>query len=251
MFDLDERGARRERPAGISRHYDQGSQAGFLASALEIGDGTEIEGYFQSEKLFLSNADVRSWYRFKPQIVASTIAKAEHWPLRDAASLSLRIDADYNASREFFPLFPPRFYRDGLDALKHEGPVIVFADRIDLAQAYFAPLGLRDVIWAKGFSAAEQLCLMGLCGKGNVITNSTFAWWGAFLNQQPGARVVAPLEWTRTGVPIPIADILCEDWIKVPGTIPVWDHFQVWRLRHPLQTASRVLARRKQARAAG
>jgi hypothetical protein len=118
----------------------------------------------------------------------------------------------------------------------------VFSDEPQLAEAFFRPLAEYDVRVVTELNAPESLYLLTQC-RANVINNSTFAWWGAWLNQRPGHSVVAPKYWTRPGVPQPIKGLACDDWIQVNGTVPIWDHFQVWRIRHPRETLRRVRSR--------
>ena len=91
-----------------------------------------------------------------------------------------------------------------------------------------------DVRVVTELNGPQSMYLLSQCGA-NVINNSTFAWWGAWLNQTAHHRVVAPLEWTRPGVPDPIEGVVPEHWGRMRGTVPIWDHFQIWRLRHPLK----------------
>ena len=107
---------------------------------------------------------------------------------------------------------------------------------------FFRSLKNRDLTFVTERSGPQQLYLMTQC-RANVITNSTFAWWGAWLNAHPDAIVVAPSAWCRPGVPNPVKDILCDHWVKVAGTWPVWDHFQMWRFRNPVTTVRRAWER--------
>jgi hypothetical protein len=134
------------------------------------------------------------------------------------------------------------YYKNAYDILGGRGAIYVFADRPDLAKKFFAPMSRNDIHFVEGLSAGQQLYLMTRC-RANVITNSTFSWWGAWLNQNSPAKVVAAAEWCRAGVPKNISNILCADWTILRATTPVWDHFQMWRLRHPVSTLKRVLSR--------
>lgn len=244
LFDGDERAAQ---PAGITSTFDQGPQAGYTVQALAIGDNTEIKGFFQSENYYHDKEAVRDWFAFKDAIKARPAKRYATNYLRSAVSLSLRIDADYGATREFFPLAPLSYYRNALGQLEGKPPLLVFADRPDLAREFFAPLGRQDIRIVTEMSAAEQLYLMTQC-RANVIINSTFAWWGAWLNRRPERTIVCPAEWCRPGVPNSISGILCDDWVRARATIPLWDNFQVWRLRHPIATIKRVQTRLRQGR---
>ncbi len=58
----------------------------------------------------------------------------------------------------------------------------------------------------------EDLRLMSMC-KHNIIVNSTFSWWAAWLNTNPDKIVLAPREWFQ--VNYDTRDLLPENWIKV------------------------------------
>lgn len=243
MFDLDDGGERScGAPERLGRLYDQGTQAGFSPEALDIEDGVDIQGYFQSERYYDSPTTVRGWYRFKPDLIRSATQKVNVGLLNGAVSMSLRLDTDYASTREFFPLYRPSFYMRGLALVKNVRQVVVFADRMDLARDYVDSMKMNlPVTFMEGLTPHEQMWLMTQCSGGNIITNSTFAWWGAYLNAHDDAVVVAPREWVRPGVPVPIRDVLPGYWVKLDALRPVVDHFQMWRITHPMQTVRRVL----------
>ena len=247
IFELHEGDERALAPAGLTARFDADPEPGFTPDAMRVGDNTEVSGFFQSERYYPDKDAVRRWYSFKEAIADTVRTRHADLDPGTAVSVSLRIDQDYGGTREYFPLYPLSYYEAGLRAVGAVGPVLVFADRPDLAREFFRPLKGHELRFVSGLNGPEQLFAMSQC-RANVITNSTFAWWGAWLNQRPDRVVVAPREWTRPGVGQDVRGILCDDWVKVRGTIPLWDSLQVWRLRHPMQTWKRVIGRRSQAR---
>src|SRR6266404_1475854 len=225
IFDLRDKDIRAVAPSGILHHFDSAPEGGFCPRALAITDHTEIQGYFQSDKYYPDKVLVKSWYSFRPEIVDSVESLFPRALLKDAVSISLRLDKDYANTREFYPLYPPSYYRQGLKRAAAVGPVLVFADRPGLARSFIDSVVDDEAILVEGLSPHQQLYLMTRC-RANVITNSTFAWWGAWLNLRDDRIIVAPSALCRPGVPNAISDILPEEWVKVRGTLPLWDNFQ-------------------------
>jgi hypothetical protein len=63
----------------------------------------------------------------------------------------------------------------------------------------------------------EQMLCMSLC-KNNIIANSTFSWWGAFLNNNKIKNIIYPSTWFGPGISIPpesLLDLFPSNWLKI------------------------------------
>ena len=59
-----------------------------------------------------------------------------------------------------------------------------------------------------------DLSLMSICDN-NIISNSSFSWWGAYLNKNKNKTVIAPNQWFGPNGPKDTQDIIPENWIKL------------------------------------
>jgi hypothetical protein len=69
---------------------------------------------------------------------------------------------------------------------------VIFSDDIERARNELSCIG--DAHYVAGTTPEEDLHLMGRC-QHNIIANSTFSWWAAWLNPNPAKIVVAPQQW--------------------------------------------------------
>jgi hypothetical protein len=70
------------------------------------------------------------------------------------------------------------------------------------------------MIFIEGYDDVEDMWLMSLC-KNNIIANSTFSWWGAWLNKNTDKKVISPNNWFGENVNINQNNIIPENWIKI------------------------------------
>jgi len=246
VFHLNDKDERAQAPEGISRFYEEPvNDCGFKEEAMQIQDETNVNGFFQTEKYFDNKDEIRSWFMFKEKIT-KVKERFQHIDFEQSTSLSLRIDDDYN-EREKFPLYPLNYYRKALRLVSHKKYILIFADRQDRAQKFFSNLGYRNTIFMKDLDPYEQMHLMTQCHN-NIITNSTFAWWGAWLNARKDKIVILPEEWFRPGGQCKNPDIACENWVAVKGLHPIFDHPAVWFFFFRLKRKAKTIFQKIDAR---
>ena len=94
---------------------------------------------------------------------------------------------------------------------------IVCSDDIRWCRIQLKPLELFGAVFT--FSSEQEpiadLALMSCC-ENNIIANSSFSWWSAWLNRNPDKIVIAPKLWFGPGNDhLKISDLLPDEWIKM------------------------------------
>ena len=75
---------------------------------------------------------------------------------------------------------------------------------------------LSNCVYVEGLDRFKDMCLMTLCDH-NIIANSTFSWWGAYLNQNLNKKIICPYNYLNY---IPLNDIINgkyfpKEWIPI------------------------------------
>lgn len=151
-------------------------------------------GYFQNEKFMrllkseyehdfaLKECGSSQYYNYLERIKSS----------KQTIAISIRIGEDY---RKFgWPICEKNYYIKGLEYLlkKHtKATILIFADCIDVIEKEHWFENYGDLMFIKDMNAVESLSLMKECDD-FVISNSTFAWWGAYLSSNDNKFIVAP-----------------------------------------------------------
>ena len=90
----------------------------------------------------------------------------------------------------------------------------VFSDDIEWAKNNFIPSFPTQYINGTGADQdIEDMLMMSKC-KHNIISNSSFSWWGAWLNNNPQKIIVAPKQWFKSEE-INFSNICPPEWIKI------------------------------------
>ena len=174
-------------------------------------------GYYQSEKFFKKIENkIRKTYTFPKVIDEKNKNILEK--IHNCESVSLHIRrGDYLEYEVLNNLAPMSYYESAIEfmKLKIKNPVFfIFSDDIEWCKENFKLDNCYYIDWNKGEENYRDMQLMSLC-KHNIIPNSTFSWWGAWLNNNPNKIVIAPEKWFNDCANMKYSDIIPETWIKI------------------------------------
>jgi hypothetical protein len=89
----------------------------------------------------------------------------------------------------------------------------IFSNDIEWCRANLQLKNVMFIDWNSDKESYKDMLLMSHC-KHNIIANSSFSWWGAYLNMNPNKRVVAPSKWFKNS-DINDQDVIPNEWIKI------------------------------------
>ena len=169
----------------------------------------DLQGYWQSEKYFeeneyviRNNLDIDEDTRYYISNKYPFIGKEK------TASIHIR-RTDYVTSNGYHPVQPISYYEAGLDQIEYD-KLVVFSDDVHWCKDN---LNFNNMVFAEDNTNIQDLHLMSMC-QHNVIANSSFSWWAAWLNKNENKKVIAPSNWFGPGAPSS-QDIIPEDWITI------------------------------------
>ena len=178
---------------------------------------TTYEGFWQSAKYFSTvEKDVRKTFTFhKDTLKQANKTLAYQILTSDSPFISVHVRrGDYLQEEDFRGVCSVDYYRKAIEYLTHkvDNPrFIFFSDDIEWVKREFYMDKSVFVDWNKGDASWQDMYLMTLCSH-NIIANSSFSWWGAWLNENTNKIVIAPRRWFLNSENY---DILPEDWIKL------------------------------------
>jgi glycosyl transferase family 11 len=199
-------------------HYDTAFEA--------LGPETSLFGFFQSERYFCAIAETLRLC-FSPReplgpAAAEVLARIE----RSKLPVSVHIRrGDYlkPVTAEVHGILDQPYYCDALARLEaagigREAELFVFSDDATAAEQVlsFAPKSRLVQVSGDAERPWEDMTLMAHC-RHHVIANSSFSWWGAWLNRSPDKVVVAPRAWFAAAELSKrnTVDLYPRDWILV------------------------------------
>ena len=191
----------------------------YWPNLYHLADMAYLEGYWQSEKYFSDIAsEVRERFAFNISLEDKNLELSHLINASNSVSLHIR-RGDYVsdiANSKVYYQCSMDYYNRAIESIAKavNNPIFfVFSDDISWAKDNLnLDYQFVFVDHNSGEDSYIDMQLMSMC-KHNIIANSTFSWWGAWLNANHKKMVYSPKEWFINGRSSD--DLIPESWHRI------------------------------------
>jgi hypothetical protein len=179
----------------------------FTYNEIPYKENLVLGGYFQSEK-YLNREHILQLYKIddiSKKHIDDTYGDIFH----NTVSIHIR-RGDYLNRQHSHPIQSMGYYNKAMGYFS-DCKFVIFSDDIPWCKANF--IG-DNFMFIDGNEDYIDLYMMAMC-KHNIIANSSFSWWGAYLNTNETKKVIAPKEWFGAAKSISSDNIISSEWISI------------------------------------
>jgi hypothetical protein len=185
----------------------------FNPAVLSVDDFTDFFGYFQTEKYFQPyREELLDIFKFREEHISAGNKFLDQFGKSPEEMISLHVRRmDYTLYPDHHPTCSSLYYDRALENMEGKKEVLVFSDDTEWSLTQFRDPRFHVVDLNDPYT---ELYLMSKCGD-NIIANSSFSWWGAWLNLNNEKKVIAPSQWFGAAMNKDTRDIYSKDWIII------------------------------------
>ena len=202
------------RKAGLVKRksYLKEKRSSYFDASVFKNDDVYLDGYWQNELYF---SDIREeLVRDLTSISSmSDLGVVYMEGIKKSNSVSLHVRRGNYLNLKNFNVLDIDYYMKAVEYIRKnvEKPTFyIFSDDLEWCKSTLA--FLDDCIYVERTQTEiDDLKLMSFC-QHNIIANSSFSWWGAWLNQNPNKTVVAPKGWIINDPDS--SNVIPSDWVK-------------------------------------
>ncbi len=193
---------------GIVRAYHERS---FGYEEIPYVPNTCLMGYFQSEKYFIHNQQlIRDL--FSIDVVSKEIINEKYSEILNKNPVGVHVRrGDYLFSDGHHPLCTKEYYEKAFSTFPEDTTYLFVSDDIGWCKQNF--IG-KNFHFVSGNEDYVDLFLMSKC-RHDIIANSSFSWWAAWLNENKEKRVITPQRWFATSSILDTRDLIPQGWKKI------------------------------------
>jgi hypothetical protein len=181
------------------------TESGFLYQELDDPkDNTELIGYFQSDKYFIE---------YREELLDLFMFEKIPLPFNtEKENVSLHVRRGDYVGHSLHTNQTVEYYERAVEQFSKDVRLVIFSNDIEWCQSNFNFKQEMFFINDPNLKDTDEMYLMSKCDH-NVIANSTFSWWGAWMNKSDKNKVIAPKQWFNIDKIPDWSDIYSENWI--------------------------------------
>ena len=184
----------------------------FTYKKIKYQPNLKIWGYFQSEKYF-KGYEKEIIDLFSNELIINNLKFRYKDLLKNSTSINIR-RGDYLYYPNIHPCMSTEYYLNSIkyvENITNIDNILVFSDDIDYCKSVFHD---DRMTFMEKLPHHEQMYLMSLCNN-NIIANSSFSWWSAYLNKNENKITIFPSIWFGPTAQYDPRDIYWENNIKI------------------------------------
>jgi FkbM family methyltransferase len=190
--------------------WPEWNEPSFAYSPIEYAPNRRIVGYFQSERYFAHHRErIKSLFKASASDAAhieQTYGELLSRPR--TVGVQLRYYRDEDA--ETYPQYGARYLELAAAQFPSDTTFVLSSDNLEHLRASI-PASMKDAVVLEGEPDYIDLYVLSRC-RDNVISNSTFGWWAAWLNEHAQKRVIRPRRWING---LPEDDVCPPEWTAI------------------------------------
>ena len=172
-------------------------------------------GYWQNENYFVDIADeIVDAFKFRSPLSAKNRVISEEIDRSNSVAIHVR-RGDYLTNELLGGLCTLDYYVQAIHVIEEQIPnatYFIFSNDIDWCKAHLNLPKASVINWNTGSESYVDMQLMSAC-KHQIIANSSFSWWAAWLNSYPEKIVIAPKIWAN-GIDNN-EDVCPKNWLRI------------------------------------
>ncbi len=170
-------------------------------------------GYFQSEKYFVKHKK-KILELFAPSAEIREYLEKKYGELLKnpkSVAVHMRFYLREDPEQKIYPTYGREYVEKAMMKFPEDSVYIVCSNSIEWARKNLEGI-TRKIVFIEDEPYYHDLYLMSMC-KHNIISNSSFSWWAAYLNPNPDKIVIAPPAWNTPGCGLDYKDVVPEGWV--------------------------------------
>jgi hypothetical protein len=184
---------------------------GFTSINIPENKSVLFSGYYQSNKNFYGfDSNVKDMLIPDKHFIEYSSYK--YPSLLDESSVSIHIRrGDYLNYPLVHPVISLDYLKKSISYFNPNSKFLIFSDDKEWVSKNIDFIQYEMIEFNHDY---EELWAMSLC-KNNILSNSSFSWWAAFLNQNENKKIISPKKWFGDLGPKNYQDIYINDWISI------------------------------------